>query len=102
VKRPEFQTIQDNIQYHVSVYYVARERHPNISSNLERHINLFLKVEKDFHKHLSRYYPEWDNEENRGKLREQVDFLTQIFTRQKKEQENKARLAEMRSKLKKR
>lgn len=74
-------TFSDLIHYHLSLYYIQRERYPHLKHDLKKHYKIVLLKEKHFHQDIERRYPEYNTEENKGELRRQIDFLTGVFTK---------------------
>ena len=78
------------------MYYVQRERDLTLTHNLDKHILVANKLIEGYHRDLIEDYPDWDEEENRDKVKEQIDFLTGIFTKKKKEEAKAQKLADLR------
>lgn len=93
-RKPTHKTTQNIVQYYISLYYVERERDATLKSNREKHIRVADKIERDYHKELRTKYPDWDTEENRPQVQNQIDFLTKIFSQRRKEEQKKIENAE--------
>ena len=78
-KKKNLQSIQDLIQYYMSLYYVMRERNPRIKFRHQEHITQIEIIEAMYHRQLDKDYPQWDSEEARGYFRQQVEFLTKVY-----------------------
>lgn len=80
-RKPHHTTFMSLLQYHISLYYVMRERNPGIKSNPVKHIEKVRVLEQEFKKELTKLYPDWDLEECREAYRKQIDLLTCVYTK---------------------
>ena len=95
---PKFTTLQSILQYYISIYYLYRERETNIKQEPVKHIQLIERIERRYQKELLKY-PGYATEENRQQFRKEIDFLTQVFSKIKKEEERKEALNKFKNSL---
>lgn len=88
-KYPNFNTEQDLLQYFINLYYLMRSRNIGLKQNPKQHIKEILKIEKDYHKKLSKLN---FSEELKDQLRKEIDFLTGVFEKEEKEIRRKEEL----------
>lgn len=94
-KKPKHTTIEHLIQYTISLYYVQRERDPGLKADLEKNIEVANRIEAEYHKELLKKYPEWDTEENRRRVRSNINYLTGIYTKYEALLNKKERLKQL-------
>ncbi len=87
------------LSYYISLYYIIRERNQGIKFRPEDHLREVMKLEKDFHKKIANRYPQWNNEENRNSLKEEIDFLTGVISKQKSVEQKKKTLKGLKEKF---
>ncbi len=100
-KHPIHKTIQNLLQYYLSLYYLIRENNPNLRLNEKKHISEIERLERAYHKDIYLKYPQWDTEENKAQLKKDIDFLTQVFTRQEQERQKQQSINELKESIKK-
>ena len=99
-RKPEnILSIQDLIRYYVSQYYNRRAKSKGIRQDDERHLTLVLEVEDEFHKEIKRKYPQWDDEEKKSGVRQQIDLLTGIFSKKEKQLQKEQEQQKFRSEV---
>jgi len=79
--KPNHTTFLSLLTYHISLYYVMRERNPGIKVNPTKHLQQVEHLNKAFEKELTQKYPNWDTESNRKEFKKQIDALTGIYTK---------------------
>lgn len=97
-RQPTHKTSHHLLLYHISLYYVMRERIPGIKFRVSDHIIEIEKEECRYHQQLAKF-PDWNTEENRGRLRRDIDFLTGVFSKKAAEEKKKQELADLKGKV---
>lgn len=91
-RKPGHRNLSDLVQYSIRLYYIERTKRPGIKFDESKHLELVNKIISYYHNELTTFYPKWDIEETRGFVKGELDFLTGIFSKQKAEEEKRAKL----------
>lgn len=79
-KKPIHPTCAHIIHYYVHMYYMILDKNDTIRSNPVSHYLLVEQVYSDYVSELERRYPEWDNEETRQYFKDNINWLTNVYT----------------------
>ena len=77
-----------------------RGKNPGIIHDEKKHLHKIEGLDEDYRKDLAKRFPDHDTEENRSRYKQDIDFLTKVFTRQMEAQEKKSSLQALKDKLK--
>lgn len=91
-RKPTHQNLNQLISYCILKYYRERDKDKTIKLNPEKHLKLANQTIKYYHNELQNTYPQWDDDEARGAVRKQIDFLTGVFTKEEKAKADKDKL----------
>lgn len=89
-RKPKYKTLQHLLQYYITKYYLLREKNPNLKQEPKRHIHEIEKLITAYQKDLGK--TSWESEERKDQFRKEIDFLTQVYSKIKSEEERKGKL----------
>lgn len=86
-RKPDFDTLDQVIHYHIGLWYGAIERDPKIGETLEGKYAEAVILDKSYRDYLERFHPEWVTPDSLEQFQINLDYLTYVFTRTKQKQE---------------
>lgn len=96
---PKSKTLQGLFLFYINKYYLIREQIPGLKHDQRKHLHEVEKINKAYLKELAKR-EEWDTEDNREQFKNEIDFLTKCYTKQRQEEERKKALQEFKSSMK--
>jgi hypothetical protein len=94
----EFETPEECIHHHVSIYYEEYAKDPDIRFKPEEHIALADSINVRYLKELSRN-KDFDYDTYAGAFIECIDFLTKIYSKKQKQEDSLERKKKLLSKF---
>lgn len=79
-RKPDFDTLDEVIHYHIGMWYASMERDPSLGADVESRYQEAQTVDQSYREYLQRFRKEWVSEESLERVRINLEYLTKVFS----------------------